>query len=80
MMHYRHIINTGSDLPWAYLLKFSFEVCIEADGDGFHAWCPALKGVHVGGVTEEDAQRHLHDAVMAYVISLIKHGEPIPIG
>lgn len=54
-------------------------ICVEPDGDRFHAYCPALKGVHVDGETEEEAFDNAKTATYLYIKSLIKHGEPIPI-
>lgn len=56
------------------------EVVVEPDGDGFHAYCPALKGLHTCGDTLEEAMENAKDAASAYLQSLIKHDEPIPIG
>ena len=61
-------------------IKLKVQIIIEPDGDGFHAYCPALKGLHTCGDTEEDALKNAKDAVIAYIESLIKHAEPIPIG
>lgn len=61
-------------------ISFSVMVVIEPDTDRFHAFCPALKGLHVEGATEEDACNNAADAAMAYLKSLIKHREPIPVG
>ncbi|MBI4455094.1 MAG: type II toxin-antitoxin system HicB family antitoxin [Acidobacteria bacterium] len=55
-------------------------VVLERDGDSFHAYCPGLKGLHVGGSTEGEALENAKDAVIAYLDSLYKAGEPIPIG
>lgn len=59
---------------------YKVEIVVEPDGDGFHAWCPALKGLHVDGATEGEATSNAGDAAIAYIQSLIKHNEPIPIG
>jgi len=61
-------------------LKYRTEIIIEPDGDQFHAYCPALKGLHVPGDTEEEALQNAKDAIVAYVCSLLKHDEPIPRG
>jgi predicted RNase H-like HicB family nuclease len=61
-------------------IVFQVDICIEPDEDGFHAHCPALKGLHVCGETEAEAMEAAKDAVIAYVQSLIKHGDPIPLG
>lgn len=60
--------------------KIRVSITIEPDGDRFYAYCSALKGLHVDGDTEEEALGHANDAVIAYLRSLIKHGDPIPIG
>ena len=53
---------------------------IEPDGDGFHGYCPALKGLHVAGDTEDEVEQFACEAAGAYIRSLIKHDEPIPVG
>ena len=60
--------------------EFKVQVVIEPDGTGFHAYCPALKGLHTCGDTEEEALQNAKDAATAYLRSLMKHGDPIPIG
>ena len=62
------------------IIGFRIEVVIEPDEIGFHAYCPALKGLHTSGDTEEEAMRNAKDAAIAYLESLMKHGEPIPVG
>ncbi len=61
-------------------LRLQFTVIIEPDGDSFHAYCPAFKGLHVDGANEKEAVRNAADAVGVYVNSLVSHGEPLPIG
>ena len=61
-------------------LKFELAIVVEPDGDEFHAYCPALKGLHVSGETPEEALQNAKDAAIAYLDSLIRHGDPIPIG
>lgn len=61
-------------------IGFQIEVIIEPDEDGFHAYCPALVGLHTDGATEEEALTNAKDAATAYLRSLIKHGDPIPVG
>ena len=63
----------------ARLLKISIDICVEPDGDEFHAYCPALKGLHTFGATEDEAVSHAMDAAIAYLQSLVKHGDPIPV-
>ncbi|NOX36797.1 MAG: type II toxin-antitoxin system HicB family antitoxin [Calditrichaeota bacterium] len=60
-------------------LKLEIPVIIEADGEGYHGYTPALKGVHVYGKTKAEAEALMADALTAYIDSIIKHGESIPI-
>ncbi len=61
-------------------VQFSVGVVVEPDDGEFHAFCPALKGLHVGGQTKKEALKNAMDAVELYLKSLIKHGDPIPVG
>ncbi len=61
-------------------LEFRVSVVVEPDDADFHAYCPALKGLHVSGNTEEEAIQNAGDAASAYLESLIKHKDPIPVG
>lgn len=53
---------------------------VEPDGDRFHAFAPAFKGLHVDGETEKIALRNLTDGLSVYLESLVEHGEPLPVG
>jgi predicted RNase H-like HicB family nuclease len=55
-------------------------ICIEPDGTGYHAYCPALKGLHTSGKTVEEARLNVLNAISAYMESMEKHGDPIPVG
>lgn len=56
-----------------------FRVVIEPDEDGkFIATCPALRGRVSQGDTYEEARANIADAIQGYLISLKKHGDPIP--
>jgi predicted RNase H-like HicB family nuclease len=61
-------------------LVFVVDICVEPDDDGYHAFSPALKGLHSWGGTEAEAVENAKDAALAYIESLIKHQEPIPVG
>jgi predicted RNase H-like HicB family nuclease len=61
-------------------IEFKIDIIVEPDESSFHAYCPALKGLHVGGDSKEEALQNARDAAIAYLESLIKHGEPIPVG
>jgi predicted RNase H-like HicB family nuclease len=65
---------------WPQLLEFKVLIVIEPDGKSFHAFCPSLKGLHVDGETKEKALQNAAQAAVLYLESLIRHGDPIPIG
>jgi len=60
-------------------IEFKIDFIVKPDEGSFHAYCPALKGLHVGGETREKALQNARDAAIAYLESLIKHGDPIPL-
>ncbi|MCH8864428.1 MAG: type II toxin-antitoxin system HicB family antitoxin [Chloroflexi bacterium] len=62
------------------IIGFKIEIIVEPDDGGFHGYCPVLQGLHVSGDTEEEAVQNAKDAAIAYLESLIKHGDSIPIG
>ena len=62
------------------LLIFKILIIVESDGDGFHAYCPELKGIHVCGDTSEEALSVAKDAVEVYLKMSLAHGDPIPLG
>jgi|GEM_PF-912206 len=66
--------------PQTLRLRLDFTVVIEQDGDSFHAFCPGLKGLHVDGHTEQEALQNAAEAADCYVASLVRHGDPLPIG
>ena len=60
-------------------VEFKVDIFIEPDDGEFHAYCPALKGLHTVGDTKEKALENARFAAIAYLESLIKHGDPIPV-
>lgn len=61
-------------------IKLRIVIDVETDEDGFHAYCPILKGLHTYGNTEEEAVNNAVEASLAYLESIIKHGESFPTG
>jgi predicted RNase H-like HicB family nuclease len=56
-----------------------FRVLIEQDEDGaFVAICPSLPGCVSQGKTRAEARANIEDAIVAYVASLKRHGDPVP--
>ncbi len=59
-------------------MNFTYRVIIEPDDKYFHAYAPALKGCHTFGKTIAEAKENIHEAILAYVESLIMDGEKVP--
>jgi len=56
-----------------------YRVYLEQDEDGvFVATCPALPGCISQGQTRAEATENIREAIEGYIISLKKHGEPVP--
>ena len=56
-----------------------YRILIEQDEDGvFIAECPALPGCISQGNSRSEALENIREAMLAYIESLEKHGEPIP--
>ncbi len=56
-----------------------YRVYLEPDEDGvFVATCPALPGCISQGNTRSEATENIKEAIEAYLMSLRKHGDPIP--
>jgi len=61
-------------------LTFKVAIQVEADERSYHAWCPALKGLHAGGRSREEALARAHELAELYLETLIDDGDPIPVG
>ena len=60
-------------------MNYNYTVLIEAEPTGgFHASCPALKGCHSEGETEDEARANIREAIEVYIESLRAHGETAP--
>jgi predicted RNase H-like HicB family nuclease len=68
------------DLEEKTMLKVKVSVVVEPDGDGFHAYAPALRGLHVDGETEEQALDRAKEAILVYLRSIVIHGDALPVG
>lgn len=60
-------------------MSFLVSVFIERDNGEYHAFSPALKGLHTCGKTKKEVLDNTENAIIAYLSSLIKHGDPIPL-
>lgn len=63
--------------------SYAFKVVIEQDQfeDGrtaYHASCPALRGCHTWGHTQEEALANIRDAIELYIEDMVDAGEAFP--
>jgi antitoxin HicB len=59
--------------------RYQFTVLFEpAEEGGYVVTCPALPGLVTEGDTLEEARRMAKEAILGYLESLQKDGEPIP--
>ena len=57
-----------------------YRVLVEQDEDGmFVAEVPSLPGCISQGATRDEAIANIREAIQAYVESLKKHNEPVPL-
>jgi predicted RNase H-like HicB family nuclease len=57
---------------------FEISIIIEPDDGRFHAYVPALKGLHVDGVTREEALRNACEAIIVYLDSMARFQDAFP--
>ena len=61
------------------MTTYRYTIILEPESDGgFHVYCPALKGCHSQGDTQDEALNNIREAIEAYLESVEAHGEPIP--
>ena len=60
-------------------LKIKISVYLEKDEDNYLVYCPELKGLIADGNSEDIALKNFADAAQAYIMSIIKHGDPLPV-
>jgi predicted RNase H-like HicB family nuclease len=64
----------------SYIFRVIVREDVMPDGtSAFHAYCPALKGCHTWGHTEEEALANVREAIELYVEDLREAGQLIPI-
>lgn len=61
-------------------MKTRVTVVIESDGEQFHAFCPALPGIHSNAPTFEEARDRTIPAIERYLDFLDEQGGPNPVG
>ena len=60
--------------------EISVLVVIEPDEDQFHAYAPALPGLHIDGKTKQEAFDRMKEGIVVYIESLHEYGDPLPVG
>lgn len=60
-------------------LKFEIHLFVEKDKEGYIAYCPAFRGILVGGDTEDETIKNYKEAFMSHIISILIHNDPLPI-
>ncbi|MBI5700699.1 type II toxin-antitoxin system HicB family antitoxin [Candidatus Saganbacteria bacterium] len=61
-------------------MTYNFTVIMEPEIEGgYHVYCPSLAGGHSFGDTVEEAKNNIKEAIEAFIESLKKSGEPIPL-
>jgi len=71
------VIAMSPQNPKSLLVQVT--LILEPDENGYHAFCPALKGLHVDGETELETLENAKEAISIYLDSLYLHGDPLPI-
>lgn len=61
-------------------ITFRLNIFVKPDGEEFYAYCKELNGLHVSGETSEEAVANARNGAIAYLATLVKHGDPIPLG
>ncbi|MTJ09734.1 MULTISPECIES: type II toxin-antitoxin system HicB family antitoxin [unclassified Anabaena] len=58
---------------------YNYTVLLEKEQDeGYHAFCPVLKGCHSQGDSFEEAIGNITEAIELYIESLIADNQPVP--
>ncbi len=61
-------------------MAIRFNVIVERDEDGMYvAKVPDLPGCATEGRTKKELMRNVREAIQAYLESLKKHGDPVPV-
>ncbi len=60
--------------------QYTYSVEIEAaEEGGYVASVPALPGCHTQGESLDETVANIKEAIEGFLLSLVKHGEPIPV-
>lgn len=62
------------------ITEINILVEVKKDGGCYHAFAPALKGLHVEGSTKKEAFKNAEEAIDVYLDSMYRENEELPIG
>jgi len=60
------------------MATYKLACIIESDEEGYHGYCPELKGCHAQGDTYEEVLANLRDVMKLLIEDRIAEKEPIP--
>lgn len=60
-------------------MKFTIVVTKDPEDSGYNATVPALPGCHTFGETIDEAYKNALEAIDAYLDSLTREGDPVPV-
>ena len=60
------------------MANYKLACIIEKDEDGYHGYCPELKGCHAQGDTYEEVVANLRDVMRLIVEDMVAEKEPVP--
>lgn len=60
------------------VVSVTVPIVIEKDGDEYHAYSPALRGLHIDGPTVDEAFLRAQAAAATYIDTLRSHNLPLP--
>ena len=58
--------------------QLTLPIVVEADGNGYYVYCPALQGCYSQGETYEEAVANIKDAIKLHIQDRLTDGEEIP--
>ncbi|MEK7543258.1 MAG: type II toxin-antitoxin system HicB family antitoxin [Patescibacteria group bacterium] len=58
--------------------KMTYRTIIVKDGRGYHGYVPSLPGCHTDGMTIEETQKNLKEAMEGWLLTRLSHQWPIP--
>ncbi len=61
------------------MVDYVYNVIFEPDEDGYHAFVPSLPGCHSFGLTMNEAEGNIYEAIQLHIEGMLKDGETVPV-